>query len=231
MDSKSVTSNTFRFLAHKHPTQTQNPVFCGTGSIERMVDARSEASVDTHMTVKESVPKKPLNLEKMTFLENKTAEKEDHPILESLLEPESPIKAPIPRRIFADVQHRMQQYSAKPILEFRRKKVIKAEDKKFLQLLKAHNYTQDFTEETLTAAKVEPAKPVEESHIIKKIRKSAILRKVHNFWDQKSLYYPTVFKKLQKSEDDGSFYFELQDLSKEQFHEGDKSCPSQLISQ
>lgn len=230
MDIKSVTSNTFRFLANRTPIQVEASVFCGSGSIERMVDAQSEASVDTHMTIKESVSKKPLNLEKMMFLENKTADKEDQPTLESLPEPESPIRASIPRKILADAQNRMP-HSAKPILEFRRKKVIKAEDKKFLQLLKAHNYTQDFTEEASSAVRVEPVKPTEESHIIKKIRKSAILRKVHNFWDQKSLYYPTVFKKLQKAEDELNFYYELQDLSKEQFHETDKSCPSQLISQ
>ncbi len=219
MDTKSLTSNSFRFLVHSKPSQPETSVLCNS---EQLVDARSEASVDTHMTVKDNFQKKSSPLAKLSFAEAGLIFKEDQPTLESLPELDSPIRAPIARRILAAAENRIRN-PEKPILEFRRKKVIKAEDKKFLQLLTAHNYTQDFTGEASSAVRIEPVRPVEESHIIKKIRKSAILRKVHNFWDQKSIYYPTVFKKLQKAEDDPSGYFELQDLSKAQFHETEKS--------
>jgi hypothetical protein len=132
---------------------------------------------------------------------------------------DSPIKAEIPRKIFSDIfKHRLVQPT--PILEFRRKKVIKAEDKKFLQLLSAQNYTQDFKDELESQPKFSTARQNEESQLIKKIRKSAILRKVQNFWDHKSLHYPVVFKKLQKSRiGDTTCWFEFHDLTKVQFNE------------
>ncbi len=147
--------------------------------------------------------------------------------LESVQSIDSPIKAKIPKKILSDLFAKSAM-ELKPILEFRRKKVIKAEDKKFLQLLKARNYTQDFKEEVDVAPRVVAIRPTEESQLIKKIRKSAILRKVQNFWEHKSLHYPVVFKKLQAAEEGSSFWYELHDLTKEQFHEEDGDHKSEV---
>ena len=158
---------------------------------------------------------------------SETAERESNRLLESEFSLDSPIKAEIPKKIFRDLLSK-SAFCEKRILEFRRKKVIKAEDKKFLQLLKARNYTQDFKEEVDVAPKIVAVRPSEESQLIKKIRKSAILRKVQNFWEHKSLHYPVVFKKLQAAEEGLDCWYELHDLTKEQFHEEDVERRSEL---
>lgn len=158
---------------------------------------------------------------------SETVEKEGNGPFESTQSIDSPIKAAIPKKILSDLFSK-SGFHVKPILEFRRKKVIKAEDKKFLQLLKARNYTQDFKEEVDVAPKVVAIRPAEESQLIKKIRKSAILRKVQNFWEHKSLHYPVVFKKLQAAGESSEFWYELHDLTKEQFHEEDGDRKSEV---
>ncbi len=152
-----------------------------------------------------------------TSMEHFPFEMEYNKVLELTECLDSPIKAAIPKKIFDDVFAQMKMKSA-PILEFRRKKVIKAEDKKFLQLLSAQNYSKDFKDELESQPKNQGVRQIEESQLIKKIRKSAILRKIQNFWDHKSPHYPVVFKKLQKlATEDRSQWYEFHDLTKVQF--------------
>ncbi len=224
MDSKSVTSNTFRFFAHRKPQQSENLMPRVIPGHKGKPAAQGEASADMYMSAKNGLAKRLLDFDQNMFLAIPKVGKDDKVILESQPEVESPIRAQIPRRILTDAKNR-RPFSDKPVLEFRRKKVIRAEDKKVLQLLTAHNYTQDFTKEIPPPVKMDAAKFIEENIAIKKIRKSAILRKVQNFWDQKSVYYPTVFKKLQKAEDDPGYYLELQDLTKEQSQDAGKFHP------
>ena len=54
-----------------------------------------------------------------------------------------------------------------------------------------------------------------ESKLVKKIRKSAIVKRILNFWDDKNQHYPSVFKKIRKVNLNQNYYYEeTSDLTK-----------------
>ena len=133
---------------------------------------------------------------------------------------ESPIKAPIARRILETKLYNSQVPDTR-ILEFRRKKVVKAELKKFYQLFQQQSYGSMQDLMPMSMPVIEP--PVQKSHesdLVKKIRKSAIVRRLNNFWVHKTIHYPTVFKKrflVKKSAGCERYLIEMYDLTKHQF--------------
>ena len=101
------------------------------------------------------------------------------------------------------------------VLEFRQKKVIRAEDKRLINLLALKKY-----EPSLLSSPTEPlikAAHRQESSFIRKIKKSGITRRVHKFWNQRTNFYPIVFKKLSHNDEDHQVVVESFDLSKEKF--------------
>ena len=133
---------------------------------------------------------------------------------------ESPIRAPIAKRILEEKLYSRME-TMKKVLEFRRKKVVKAELKRYYQLFQQQNNipSQKIIEVKLPTSNVIIPKP-QESELVKKIRKSAIVRKLNNFWCSKTSQYPTVFKKLyfiKRNNLAGRFLLEKHDLTKHQF--------------
>ena len=105
---------------------------------------------------------------------------------------ESPIRAPIAKRILNSLLY-SKKNKPKRILEFRRKKVVKEELKRYYKLFEQQNDNppQEIIEIEMPTTKVIACKP-QETRLIKKIRKSAIVRKLNNFWGSKTNQYPTV---------------------------------------
>ena len=133
---------------------------------------------------------------------------------------ESPIRAPIAKQILEEKLYSRIE-TMKKVLEFRRKKVVKAELKRYYQLFQQQNNipSQEIIEVKLPTSNVIVPKP-QESELVKKIRKSAIVRKLNNFWCSKTSQYPTVFKKLyfmKRNNISGRFLLEKHDLTKHQF--------------
>ena len=133
---------------------------------------------------------------------------------------ESPIRAELPSKILASFWADTK-VPRKRILEFKKKKVINSEDKKYLELLETKNYD---------AVMKEPEKPPvakltvqlaakEDCPLVKQIRKSTVLRKVANFWHTKSQHYPTVYKKVSRNQKT-RVITECYDLTKHLFGEG-----------
>jgi hypothetical protein len=183
----------------------------------RTFELRFEGSSNSMTTLKS----KAFTLVRTEDLDVKKSDQDECFTPDFLLNADSPILAEIPNRIFAEAFAK-KGLSSFPILEFRRKKVIRAEDHKFLKLIQAHNYAEAFPKEVenifpaITSLKVK-----EESRSIKKIRKSAILRKVINFWEHKSGFYPTVFKKVGDNDPESDYLYEIHDLTKVQFTEAE----------
>lgn len=134
---------------------------------------------------------------------------------------ESPIKNEIARKILEEMLYNNPKIMKTPILEFRRKKVIKSRVSKFYELFKSQDYNQSL-ENINNVEKDFIHKPkIKESKFIKKIRKSPILRRLYNFWKRKSNHYPTCYKILEVVNEPGfeKYVEETSDLTKQQFPE------------
>ena len=125
--------------------------------------------------------------------------------------PESPIKN---QGILRVLENRGFEQGFE-VLEFRQKKVIRAEDKRLINLLALKKYKS-----SLLSSPTEPLIKTahrQESSFIRKIKKSGITRRVHKFWNQRTNFYPIVFKKLSHNDEDHQVVVEFYDLSKEKF--------------
>ena len=135
---------------------------------------------------------------------------------------ESPIRSVTARRI---LEERLYKKQVKNILEFRRKKVIKAELKRYYNLFQKQSYDPllDENEEKTEEKPILKLKLFEDSQV-KKIRTSAIVRKLMHLWTNRTIHYPIVFKK-QFYVGTGfghGFILENHDLTKHQFGPMDK---------
>jgi hypothetical protein len=132
---------------------------------------------------------------------------------------ESPIKNEIARKILEDMLYSNKELMDCPILEFRRKKVIKSRVSKFYELFKSQDYNQSLEIINNTEKEFVHKPRIKECKYIKKIRKSPILRRLYNFWNKKSNHYPTCYKILEVVTESGydKFVEETSDLTKQQF--------------
>ncbi len=130
---------------------------------------------------------------------------------------ESPIRAKLPSQILASF-YAESKGPRKRILEFRKKKVINSEDKKYLELLESQNYDAIIrTPGKLVLTKAKPASVFrEECALVKSIKKSGVVRKVANFWVLSTQQYPCVYKKTFRNAKTRTT-FECFDLTKHLF--------------
>ena len=124
---------------------------------------------------------------------------------------ESPIRSTKASQVLS-AYYAKQIQNQKKILEFKKKKVINSNDKKYLELLESHNYTYNEKEKLYKLRGSVPIRSLIESRVSRIIKKSAVAKKVVSFWRIKGTHFPSVFKKVFVP-DENNLVVEWHDLS------------------
>lgn len=127
------------------------------------------------------------------------------------LEYESPIRSTEASQVLS-AYYAKQIQNQKKILEFKKKKVINSNDKKYLELLESHNYTYNEKENLYKLRGSIPMRSLIECRVSRIIKKSAVVKKVVSFWRIKGTHFPSVFKKVFVP-DENNLVVEWHDLS------------------